>query len=269
MNTTPGERLKQFFESTHLSVRDFAKEIGSENKYRTLYAVFNGEREPSPKLVRSIIRRFPQLSFDWIFVGAGTMILEQSANMISQNDYNLGVSSRVDDAMDRLDKVEFALNELANQITRSMAHQAEMTNIFFAKIDMLVQQEKNLTETAGIAMDKIQKMNDLVEETSSFVVETSEAMKKNNKQAKATHEKLNQLNADKIHQATEEFMIRAEEMKGNKDIAEQCLAMMTTLVDKVKQNNELQNKWEGHLVPLTKAAEMINQMGGGFPSQKP
>lgn len=58
-------------------------------------------------------------------------------------------------------------------------------------------------------------------------------------------------------------------MKGNKDIAEQCLEMMTTLVDKVKENDELQNKWDEHLVPLTKVAEMINQMGGVFPSQKP
>ena len=64
---------------------------------------------------------------------------------------------------------------------------------------------------------KIQKMIDLVEETSSFVVNTSDALKKNNILAMTAHKKLNQLNADKID----------------------------------------------------KAAEMINQMAGGFPSQKP
>lgn len=82
---TPGERLKAFFDSTTLSVREFAKEIGNEQKYRTLYDVFNGKRDPSSKLVKTIIRRYPQLSFDWIFVGTGEMLNE------SQLDYMLSV----------------------------------------------------------------------------------------------------------------------------------------------------------------------------------
>ena len=82
---TPGERLKAFFDSTTLSVREFATEIGNPEGYRTLYNVFNGKRDPSSKLVKTIIRRYPQLSFDWIFVGTGEMLNE------SQLDYMLSV----------------------------------------------------------------------------------------------------------------------------------------------------------------------------------
>ena len=49
---TPNARLKAFFDSTTLSVREFATEIGKPNGYRTLYQVFNGKRDPSSKLVK-------------------------------------------------------------------------------------------------------------------------------------------------------------------------------------------------------------------------
>ena len=192
MSTTPGERLKDFFESTHLSVRDFAKEIGSESKYRTLYAVFNGEREPSPKLVRSIIQRFPQLSFDWVFVGAGTMILEQSGNMISQNDYDLGVTSRVQQAMERLDKVEFALNELANQITRAMVHQAEMTNVFFKRIDEMTEVSRDQQEEMAKNRKRANELIEAITTSNVRTVESVESMIDRSKTAQAIVDKRQQ-----------------------------------------------------------------------------
>ena len=51
---TPGERFKEFFESTTLSVREFANEIGHPGSYRSLYAVFKGDRAPSSKLSKAL-----------------------------------------------------------------------------------------------------------------------------------------------------------------------------------------------------------------------
>jgi len=125
MNNTPNERLKAFFDSTTLSVREFAKEIGNEQKYRTLYDVFNGKRDPSSKLVKSIIRRFPHLSYDWVFVGTGEMIKE------SQLDYMLSEVDKeaiedempahrvdVDVLWDRVDYLEKRLSSLEKRISR-------------------------------------------------------------------------------------------------------------------------------------------------------
>lgn len=112
-----------------------------------------------------IIRRFPQLSYDWIFVGSGKMLSEGEHMMRSVHDHELTVQARFVQSMERIEKIEYSINELANRIDRSLTHQAEMTNIFFSKIDMLVDQDKYLTNTAKEAIEEIQKMYDLVEKT--------------------------------------------------------------------------------------------------------
>ena len=160
---SPSERLKSFFDSTTLSVRDFAKEIGNEQKYRTLYDVFNGKRDPSSKLVKTIIRRFPQLSYDWVFVGAGEMLTEGGDMMRSVHDHELSVQARFEQTMDRIEKIEFATNELANRIERSMSHQAEMTNIFFTKIDGMTSSHDKMIKSFNVLHDDIKNTQKIVQ----------------------------------------------------------------------------------------------------------
>jgi len=155
---TPSQRLKAFFDSTTLSVREFAKEIGNEQKYRTLYDVFNGKRDPSSKLVKTIIRRFPQLSYDWVFVGAGEMLTEGGDMMRSVHDHELSVQARFVQTMDRIEKIEFSINELANRIERSTAHQAEMTNVFFKKIDDLTNSNQYMLKSEHEVMQTMKIM---------------------------------------------------------------------------------------------------------------
>ena len=152
MKQTPSERLKAFFDSTTLSVREFATEIGNPEGYRTLYNVFKGERDPSSKLVKSIIRRFPQLSYDWVFVGAGEMLTEGGDMMRSVQSHELSVQARFMQTLERIEKLDFATNELANRIERSMSHQAEMSNIFFQKIDVM-------TESHRVTINELKKFS--------------------------------------------------------------------------------------------------------------
>ena len=160
---SPSERLKSFFDSTTLSVREFAKEIGNEQKYRTLYDVFNGKRDPSSKLVKTIIRRFPQLSYDWVFVGAGEMLTEGGDMMRSVHDHELSVQARFEQTMDRIEKIEFATNELANRIERSLSHQAEMTNIFFTKIDSMTSSHDKMIKSFNVLHDDIKNTQKTVQ----------------------------------------------------------------------------------------------------------
>lgn len=266
---TPASRLRRFFDSTGMSVRDFAKEIGSPEKFRTLYAVFNEERQPNPKLVRQIIERFPQLSFDWIYVGAGQMILQQSSSIISQNDFDLGVTARVQQAMDRLDRMEFALNELANQITRAIAHQAEMSNVFFKHIDEMTEVSRN--QQAEMAKNRVQA-NELIEAittTNAQTVESVESMIIRSKKAQAIVDKRQQNMIVDFESFKEVALI-------NKKRGEDAMALFTEMIKQfqelkvtVSENNKLQNTWHGHLESLTGAAEVINKMGGFSLSSKP
>lgn len=163
MESTPNARLKAFFDSTTLSVREFATEIGKPNGYRTLYQVFNGKRDPSSKLVKSIIKRFPQLSYDWIFVGAGEMLQEGSEMFRSVHDHEMTVQARFNQVMDKIETTAHATNELANRIDRSMIHNTEMTNIFFAKIDQMTQENNQLrmqvVEAINIAREVLDFVN--------------------------------------------------------------------------------------------------------------
>ena len=158
MKTTPNERFKEFFESTTLSVRDFANEIGHPGSYRSLYAVFKGDRDPSSKLIKKVITRFPQLSYDWIFVGAGEMILPGGNQMRSVQSNEYSVQARFEQTMDRIEKIEFSINELANRIERSTAHQAEMTNVFFKKIDDLTNSNQYMLKSEHEVMQTMKIM---------------------------------------------------------------------------------------------------------------
>lgn len=163
MKKTPNERFKEFFESTTLSVRDFANEIGHPGSYRSLYAVFKGDRDPSSKLIKKVITRFPQLSYDWIFVGAGEMILPGGNQMRSVHDHEYSVQARFEQTMDRIDKIEFATNELANRIERSMSHQTEMTNVFFKKIDDMTSSHIEMKQSNLDLINTIEKHEKSVE----------------------------------------------------------------------------------------------------------
>ena len=99
--------------------------LGILGSYRSLYAVFKGDRElPALSWSKAVIRRFPQLSFDWIFVGTGEMLNE------SQLDYMLSVvdkeekedempATRVDVEMlwDRVDQLEKRLSALERRLS--------------------------------------------------------------------------------------------------------------------------------------------------------
>jgi len=62
--------------------------------------------------------------------------------------------------MECIEKIEYSTNELANRIDRAMAHQAEMTNVFFKKIDELTQSNQYLLKSEKNVMDTMNEMTD-------------------------------------------------------------------------------------------------------------
>jgi methyl-accepting chemotaxis protein len=176
------------------------KEIGNEQKYRTLYDVFNGKRDPSSKLVKSIVKRFPQLSYDWVFVGAGEMLIEGADQLHSVASHEITVQARFEIVMQKIENIEHAANELANRIDRSMAHQAEMTNVFFKKIDDLTNSNQHLLKTDQDVKETMKMMTDVMydnRERSASIAEnywkTSARIEKSGNVAEECLEKLNDI----------------------------------------------------------------------------
>lgn len=222
---TPSQRLKAFFDSTTLSVREFAKEIGNEQKYRTLYDVFNGKRDPSSKLVKSIIRRFPQLSYDWVFVGAGEMLTEGGDMMRSVHDHELSVQSRFVQTMERIEKIEYSINELANRIDRAMIHQTEMTNVFFKKIDEMTSSHILMKQTNMELTNSIQQHDQNVQKTTKKV-----------QAALAEAEKIYQIvikNGKRSEEISKEAQEKSDSYWKSVAFAEECHAMMIEIKEKL------------------------------------
>jgi hypothetical protein len=67
--------------------------------------------------------------------------------MRSVHDHELSVQARFEQTMDKIDKIEYSINELANRIDRGMIHQTEMTNVFFKKIDEMTSQHIEMKKT--------------------------------------------------------------------------------------------------------------------------
>ena len=95
-----------------------------------------------------------------MFVGAGEMLTEGGDMMRSVHSHELSVQARFEQTMESIEKIEHSTNELANRIDRSMAHHAEMTNVFFKKIDELTQSNQYLLKSERNVMDSMQEMTD-------------------------------------------------------------------------------------------------------------
>ena len=104
------------------------------------------------------------MSYDWVFVGAGEMLTEGGDMMRSVHSHELSVQAHFEQTMESIEKIEFSTNELANRIDRSMAHQAEMTNVFFKKIDELTQSNIHLLKSEKNVMDAMNEMTKKMQE---------------------------------------------------------------------------------------------------------
>ena len=80
--------------------------------------------------------------------------------MRSVHDHELSVQARFEQTMDKIDKIEFSINELANRIERAMSHQAEMTNVFFKKIDDLTNSNQHMLKSEHEVMQTMKIMTE-------------------------------------------------------------------------------------------------------------
>ena len=79
-------------------------------------------------------------------------------------DHGRTVQARFMQTMDRIEKIEFATNELEYRIERAMPYQAEMTNIFFTKIDQMSESHSEITKRAANLHSDIKLTKDIAKE---------------------------------------------------------------------------------------------------------
>lgn len=78
--TEKGKRIDELMTYFELNKNSFSKEIGLTNNV-TIGRILNEDRDPSPKTVKMILDRFPQVNPNWLKFGEVPMIIENAPSL--------------------------------------------------------------------------------------------------------------------------------------------------------------------------------------------
>lgn len=81
--TEKGKRIDKLMTYFELNKNSFSKEIGLTNNV-TIGRILNEDRDPSPKTVKMILDRFPQVNPNWLKFGEVPMIVENASINLPQ-----------------------------------------------------------------------------------------------------------------------------------------------------------------------------------------
>ncbi|MDY5968623.1 MAG: helix-turn-helix transcriptional regulator [Bacteroidales bacterium] len=80
---TDSYRINAICSHFNLKLNEFAEEIGKE--YSTIRNISSGNTPISKFMAKAIVRRYPEISYDWLLTGKGQM-LKDTGNVIGNNN---------------------------------------------------------------------------------------------------------------------------------------------------------------------------------------
>ena len=124
--SSQSKRLKRFINETGFSYSEFARQCNIPQT-RSITAICSDGKVPTAKLLEKIIKRFPQLNYDWVLLGYGEMIV-QGMQMQPANANSLKKSrdASYENIHEYLQNHDYALNSLANKIEKALLSSAKV-----------------------------------------------------------------------------------------------------------------------------------------------
>lgn len=145
-NSPQSERLKQFIQHCGMSVTQFGKQCGFASS-STLHNVISLGKSPSQKVLEKIIKRFPQLNYDWVVLGYGEMIVKGfEKNPVSANSLQMSTDASFGTIQESLRNHDYSLNELAKMINTAILKSEQTNEILISKLDSLVDKQTVMHE---------------------------------------------------------------------------------------------------------------------------
>ena len=134
-------RLKEFIDDLGLSVDGFRVQCGIKSS-ATMAGIINDGKRPSDKTLQKIIKRYPQLSKDWIETGVGEMYLDQFTkhNNSSTGALQASRASQFSSIEQSLMNHDFAISELTKMVQKALLKNHEDINRAFATLGKMAQQ---------------------------------------------------------------------------------------------------------------------------------
>ena len=118
-------RLGYFLENTGFSIPEILVKCGIEKSRRTIYKIVNEGHKPSPKILRAIKEKFPELDIPYILTGNFNTVQQKS----KENFLNPTFTQREKIMIDQT----ASFNEMKETLNKTVLMQSEMMNRFLMK----------------------------------------------------------------------------------------------------------------------------------------
>ena len=118
-------RLGYFLENTGFSIPEILVKCGIEKSRRTIYKIVNEGHKPSPKILRAIKEKFPELDIPYILTGNFNTVQQKS----KENFLNQTFTQREKIMIDQT----ASFNEMKETLNKTVLMQSEMMNRFLMK----------------------------------------------------------------------------------------------------------------------------------------
>ena len=114
------QRLKTFIKETGFSYSEFARQCKIPQP-RSITSICSDGKVPTAKILEKIIKRFPQLNYDWVFLGYGEMIVKGIQNQPTDaHSLQKSMDASYENIQEYLENHDYALNYLANKIEKAL-----------------------------------------------------------------------------------------------------------------------------------------------------
>lgn len=184
-------RLKEFIDDLGLSIDGFRVQCGIKSS-ATMAGIIHDGKRPSDKTLQKIIKRYPQLSKDWIETGVGEMYLDQFTkhNNSSTGALQASRASQFSSIEQSLMNHDFAISELTKMVQKALIQNNQDINRAFKTLGELAQEVLNFKAWAEEKENErieffeqaktihFKKIDNLDQERRAWIKDTDEVRKK-------------------------------------------------------------------------------------------
>ena len=139
--TKSGKRIKNLIDDLGLSIDGFRIQCGFKSS-QTIPLIIKHGKNPTDRVIQKIIKRYPQLSKDWIETGVGEMYLDQFTkhNNSSTGALQASRASQFSSIEQSLMNHDFAISELTKMVQKALIQNNQDINRAFKTLSELAQE---------------------------------------------------------------------------------------------------------------------------------
>ncbi len=124
------ERIEILLHFKNLSPSQFAEQIGVQRS--SISHILSGRNKPSLDFIKKIVEHYPEISYDWLIDGSGTLNKKKSASNVDEED-PVDYKSKQEDESDLFSTVNASSSSIRSQndtiVNNSTVNKSELPHL--------------------------------------------------------------------------------------------------------------------------------------------